>query len=83
MAGFLEPGDFAKPFPQIAVGVAIAQPRAQVMLGNAEEAGPDFAVGGQSDPVAMAAKWFADRRDDADLPARRIAFRSARRLRSR
>ena len=37
------------------------------MLGNAEEAGPDFAVGGQPNPIAMTTERLGHWRNNADL----------------
>jgi len=39
------------------------------VLGDAEEAGADFAVGGQTDAIAMAAKGFGHGSDDAEFAA--------------
>ena len=39
----------------------------QVVLAETEKAGANFTVGGQADPVAVAAKRLADRRDDPDF----------------
>ena len=39
------------------------------MFLDAEEAGAELAVGGEPEPVAVAAERFGDRRDDADLAA--------------
>src|SRR5439155_1023426 len=67
MAFLLLPDDFLKTLPDNVIRSPAAQQRLQIRLGEAEQAGADFAVGGQAQPIAMAAKRFADRRDNADL----------------
>ena len=54
---------------EFGVGRAGAQRPAQVGLGLREQAGAQLAVGGEPQPVAVAAERPGDRRDDAD-PAR-------------
>jgi hypothetical protein len=67
MASLLLPNHFMKPGFDLLVGSAIAQFGAQVMFGDAEEARPDLAIGSEPEPITMTAKWFADRRDDAQF----------------
>ena len=62
---------------ELVVGRAGAQRPAQVGLGLREQAGAQLAVGGQPQPVAVAAERPGDRRDDAD-PARRASAHDAR-----
>src|ERR1017187_7306254 len=69
MPGFLAQDDRFEPLAYFIVGIAISKQRAQIVLGHAEQAGADFAVGGEPDAIAMAAKRFAHRRDDADFAA--------------
>src|SRR5262245_48680565 len=69
MARFLLPRHGAQPVGEVGVSLAVAQERAEVVFGHAKEAGADFAVGGEADAVAVAAKWLAHRRDDADFAA--------------
>src|SRR5690242_685396 len=69
VAGFFLGNDAVQPFIDLLVGTAIAEEFAQVVLDDAEEAGADFAVGGQADAVAVAAEGFAHGGDDADFPA--------------
>src|SRR5437016_9947364 len=69
MAGLLLPNHALKPFADIRVRMSIAQSRTQVVLSDTEEASADFAVGRQSNAIAMAAERLAYRRDDADLAA--------------
>ncbi len=69
VAGLLLPDNGTQKILHRAVGGAAPQQRPQIVLGHAEEAGADFAVGGQADAVAMAAERFADRGDDADFAA--------------
>src|SRR5207247_7549328 len=81
MAFLLLPDDFLKALPEGLVGGTAAQQRFQIRLGEAEQAGPDFAVGGQAKAVAMAAKRFAHRRNNSDLTlavGERPAFRRFR-----
>ena len=76
VAGFLLPHNPAQPIRDGRIVVAaIAQSRAQVVLGHAEKARANLAVGGEAKTVAMSAKGFAHRRDDADLSA---AIRNAK-----
>ena len=51
---------------------------AQVELVGGEQAGAELAVGGEAHPVAVAAERLGDRRDDADLAARRRGSASGR-----
>ncbi len=67
--GFFVPDYFPKPFRDLVVRVPIAQSRAQVVLPDAKQAGPNFAVGRQPKAVAMTAEGLADRRDDSDFAA--------------
>src|SRR6185369_1786752 len=69
MAFLLVPDNLPKPFHNPLVAGCAAQQRLQIVLRQAEEAGADFAVGGQSEAVAMSAERLAHRRDQADLPA--------------
>jgi hypothetical protein len=69
MAFLFLPDDFLKTPAEGFIGSPAAQPRFQVVFGEAEQAGAYFAVGGQAQAIAMAAKGFAHRRDDADLAA--------------
>src|SRR5438552_12312253 len=84
MAFLLLPDDFLKALTEGLIRSTAAQQRFQVLLGEAEQAGADFAVGGQAKAIAMAAKRLAHRRDDADLAAaigERPAFRRFREVR--
>jgi hypothetical protein len=69
MAGFLLPRHAPEKIGDVVVPCSVAKQASQVVLDDAEEAGADFAVGGHADPIAMAAKRLADRRDDADFGA--------------
>jgi autotransporter-associated beta strand protein len=69
VAGFFLPNYFFQPVRKAFVGIAVAEAGAEVVFGDAEEAGADFAVGGQAEAVAMAAERFADGGDDADFAA--------------
>src|ERR1043165_7389211 len=84
MAFLLLPDDFLKALTEGLIGSAAPQQWFQVRLGEAEQAGADFAVGGQGQAIAMAAKRFAHGRDDPDPTAaggKRPAFRGFRGVR--
>src|SRR5882762_2319088 len=66
VASFLLPNDAAQPGRDFVVGSAVAKLGLQIVFGDAEEAGADFAVGGQTDSVAMATEGFAYGRNDAE-----------------
>ena len=63
------PDNFPKPFGELLVIGSIAEAGTEVMFGDAEEAGANFAVGGKANAVAVAAEWFADWSDNPDLAA--------------
>src|SRR6266550_9046991 len=68
MPRFLLPDDFFEVITDLLVGFSLTQPGPKVVFGDAEEAGADFAVGGQAEAIAMAAEGFADGSDEADFP---------------
>src|SRR3954470_19744104 len=59
MTRFLAPNNRAQPRDEFIIGIAGTHLGLQVMLGDAEQAGANFAVDGQAQPVAMATKRFA------------------------
>src|SRR6185437_12766661 len=61
--------DVANPLANFAVGRAVSQQRSQIVIVLAEEAGPQFAVGGQADARAESTKGLRHRRNQADLAA--------------
>src|SRR5919197_6501952 len=65
----LAPDGFADDVFQLVVAGAGAQRALQIGLVQAEEASAQAAVGGQADPVAVAAERLRDRVDEADLAA--------------
>src|ERR1017187_1112696 len=69
MAGFLLPRHVLEEIGDCVVRCAVPKKASQVVLDNAEEARADFPIGGQANSIAMAAKRFADGRDDADFGA--------------
>src|SRR5689334_6274832 len=84
MAFFLLPDDFAQACLDGFVRSATAQKRFQIMFRETEQACADFAVGGQPEPVAVPAEWFAHRGDDSNFTAaigKRPASGGLRRIR--
>src|SRR5439155_487102 len=67
MAIFFLKDDFGEVFAEVLVVGAGTQADAEVVFSGAEEASADFAVSGQAEPVAMAAKRFGNGSDDADF----------------
>ena len=67
MAGFFLEDDGLEKGADGVIGGAVAQQDAKVVFDGAEKAGADFAVGCQSNTIAVAAKRFGDGSDDADL----------------
>src|SRR2546427_10614064 len=51
----------------VLVRTAVAQQGGDVRLGAREQAVADLAVGGQPDPIAIAAEWFGGRIDEAHI----------------
>src|SRR5712664_1352543 len=72
MAGLFFSDHGANAFLDVVVGSAVAEQGAEVVVVLAEEAGANFAVGGETDAGAMAAEWLCDRRDQADLAGRAV-----------
>src|SRR5580693_2851661 len=68
MALLLLPDHRADIFGQFAIGAAVAQARAEVVLHHAEQAGADLAIRGEPEPVAMTAKGFANGGDQSKFP---------------
>src|ERR687897_1244932 len=65
----LAPHGVADDSLELRVVGAVAKRRPQVGLVAGEEAGPQLAVAGQPDPVAVGAERLRDRVDEADLAA--------------
>ncbi len=59
--------DFADPGAEIGVGVSAAHAADQIVVDLGKEAGADLAVGGETDPAAVAAEGMRDGGDDADF----------------
>ena len=87
-AGAMKPGSFTWCFSslrqtasrmislELCVGRSLAHRVAEARLVHREEAGPQLAVGGQADAVAVGAERLGDGVDEADLP---LAVGEARR----
>src|SRR5664280_2753988 len=69
MPGFLAQNHFFKPPGNGLIGCLAPQERAQVVLGHAEQAGSNLAIGSEPDAVAVSAERFADGRNHSDLAA--------------
>ena len=54
---------------QLFIRLAGAHAAVEIVFHLREQAGANFAVGGESNATACAAKWLGDRRDDADFAA--------------
>src|ERR1700731_5125826 len=67
VALFLVEDDFANEGFQFGVGGAAAHLGVQVVIPDGEEAGSNFAVGGDADAAAVSAEGVRDGRDDADF----------------
>src|SRR5262245_17352419 len=67
MARFFLPNHIEQELTQLFVRLPLAQGRAQVVFGDAEQASPQLSVRGQAQAVAMSAERLADRGNDADL----------------
>lgn len=59
--------DPLEPLSYLLVGCAAAEDRPQILLGHAKEAGPDLPIRSQTKSIAMAAKGFTDRGNDANF----------------
>src|SRR5918992_1980195 len=66
---------------QLVVARAVAQWPPKVGLVEREEAGPELALGGEADPIAVGAEGLGHRVDEADLPASVGEAEDARRRR--
>lgn len=67
MSCFLLPGHTPQPLRDSLIRVTIAETGAQVVFSYTEQAGADFAVSGQPDPVAVTTEGFAHGGYDAKL----------------
>jgi hypothetical protein len=61
--------DFYQSGCELFVAGITSQQWLQIVFFQAEEAGPDFPIRREAQPVAMAAEWLGDRRYDPNLAA--------------
>jgi hypothetical protein len=80
MPGFLVLNPVSEQRGEIFVGAAAPQQRLEVVFIEAEEAGSQFSVGREAQPIAVTAEGLTHRSNDAQLALRPFQTPTARRF---